>query len=78
VVDNEEKNLVEIKRINEEVDYDLGRICNVNKYYNQINEPLILLSDLSVKIDDLYPETKYANDEKNPEVYVWKWILIYP
>jgi hypothetical protein len=55
LMDNEGKNIKEIKRINEEVDYDLNTICNVNKYYKHINEALITLSEISERIEDLYP-----------------------
>jgi hypothetical protein len=43
---NEKKNEKENFRSKEEVDYDFGRICNINKYYKQINEAIITFNNI--------------------------------
>jgi hypothetical protein len=74
--DNEKKNEKEIARIKEEVDFDLERVCNINKYYKQVNETLIILSDISEMIEEKYAKKTYFDDANNPEVEVWEWILV--
>jgi hypothetical protein len=73
---DEEKNKREINRITEEVDYDLNKICYINKYYKQINEASIILNEVDRKIEEFYPEKQYFVDTENPEIEVWEWILV--
>jgi hypothetical protein len=51
----------------------LSRVCNVNKYYKQINEALIIISDVEMKIDDLYPDVKYVDDADHLAIEIWKF-----
>jgi uncharacterized membrane protein YjjP (DUF1212 family) len=66
--DNEKKNEKEICRIKEEVDFDLEKICYVNKFYKQINEALIGINEIENKVDEFYTERIYYNDQDNPEI----------
>jgi hypothetical protein len=40
----------------------LERICDINKYYKEINEALIILSDIEMKSDEKF-HSRYQDDE---------------
>jgi hypothetical protein len=70
--DDDEKNSNEISRFKEEVDFDLGKICDINKYYKQIKEAPIFISEIERKIDENSPEKIYVDDLDDPEIEIWE------
>jgi tryptophanyl-tRNA synthetase len=47
-----------------------------DKFYKQVNEALITLSDIRKMSDEKYTEKMYFLDSDDSKVKVWKWILV--
>jgi hypothetical protein len=62
----------EIQKVKEEVDFDLEKIYNINKYYKQINESIIILNEVENKIIDQRPEIIYYDLLENIAIEIWK------